>query len=429
MDTQRTSLAELSEAMRSNALDVHDHLAELQAAHDRREPAIHALLPESNRFDRLHAETDALYARYPEPASRPPLFGIPVGVKDIIRTSGFQITAGSTLPPELFAGPEAECVQRLRAAGALILGITIATEFAGYAPPPTLNPHDANRTPGGSSSGSAAAVAAGYCPLALASQTGGSVIRPAAFCGIYGFKPSYDRIPIAGVIPFAESLDTVGFYLDQLAGMSLVASVLCDDWQSAAAAAPVFGIPEGPYLESAESATIARFRETCERIAAAGHPVKSVDLLSDFEDIRQRHVDLMAGECLAVHRDWYKQYGDRYAPESVTVIERGRGIDEARLAAARADRLVVREAVHTVMAAAGVTAWLTPAAPGPAPDTSTTGSPVMNMIWTYTGFPALTMPISCDAATNMSLGLQVVGKFGKDEALVQACESLLPVLS
>ena len=210
--TSEAPLVELADALRSGRQPLDEYIGETCARIEQLEPRIRALLPEPGRRERLIAEAKALRERFPEPDRRPPLFGILVGVKDIINANGFPTRAGSTLPPEVFAGPEATCVRRLRAAGALVLGKTVTTEFAYLDPGPTANPSDPARTPGGSSSGSAAAVAAGYAPLALGSQTVGSVIRPAAFCGVVGFKPSYDRIPTDGVLCFSRSVDCVGLF-------------------------------------------------------------------------------------------------------------------------------------------------------------------------------------------------------------------------
>ena len=158
----------------------------VQARVEAREPSIQALLPEAGRFDRLRREARALADRYRDPSARPPLFGWLFGVKDIFHVDGWPTRAGSRLPESVLVGPEAESVARLKAAGALILGKTVTTEFAYFTPGPTRNPHNLEHTPGGSSSGSAAAVAAGYCPFALGTQTIGSIIRPAAFCGTIG---------------------------------------------------------------------------------------------------------------------------------------------------------------------------------------------------------------------------------------------------
>src|SRR5262249_36236072 len=149
--------------------------------------------------------------------------------------------------------PEAACVRKLREAGALVLGLTVATEFAYFEPGPTRNPHNLAHTPGGSSSGSAAAGAAGYCQLALGTQTSGSVLRPAAYCGLVGFKPSYGRIGTSGLIFCAPTLDTVGYLTQDLASAQLLAPLLCENWQAerAPVAMPVLGVPDGPYLAQA----------------------------------------------------------------------------------------------------------------------------------------------------------------------------------
>jgi Asp-tRNA(Asn)/Glu-tRNA(Gln) amidotransferase A subunit family amidase len=174
-------LATTAAALRNGTLDLSSYVDELCNRIDQMNQLLEALLPEEDRRARLQNDAQALQARYPDPASRPPLYGIPIGVKDTFRVDGFPTQAGSQLPPNLFAGTEAECVTLLRAAGALILGKTVTTEFAYFEPGPTRNPHHLEHTPGGSSSGSVAAVAAGLCPLALGTQVIGSTIRPAAY--------------------------------------------------------------------------------------------------------------------------------------------------------------------------------------------------------------------------------------------------------
>jgi Asp-tRNA(Asn)/Glu-tRNA(Gln) amidotransferase A subunit family amidase len=424
-------LSALAPSLRSGALDLHQYLDALQAVHDRLEPTIQALRPEPDRFKRLHAEADALREKFADAAKRPPLFGIPVGVKDIIRADGFTVTAGSRLPSDCFAGAEASIVSRLRQAGALILGITCCTEFAYYNPGPTRNPVNHGHTPGGSSSGSAAAVAASYCPLALATQTQGSVVRPAAFCGIIGYKATFDRIPIAGVVPFSKSVDTLGFFVDDMASLGMAASVVVDEWQPETATGSfVFGVPEGPYLECAEAAALAQFRDTCRCLAAAGHEIRPVPVMADFAELRQRHVDLVGAEFAVLHRDWYSRYGHCYSSVTSELYAYASGIEEGRIAICRESRRQLREHIHEAMATNGLNAWLTPAAPGPAPATlSKTGDPVMNLPWTHALLPVVTMPCGNDQGSGLPLGLQVVGKFGEDEALVAQCQAIAPIVS
>src|SRR5260370_27902379 len=184
-------LATTAAALRSGQIDLLTYIDEVCDRITSTDPLVHALLPETDRRARLRGEAAALQARFPDPANRPPLYGIPVGVKDTFCVAGFPTQAGSQLPPELFIAPEATCVTMLRAAGVLILGKTVTTEFAYFEPGPTRNPHHLNHTPGASISGSVAAVAAGFSPLAFGTQVIGSTILPATYCGLFVFKPPY----------------------------------------------------------------------------------------------------------------------------------------------------------------------------------------------------------------------------------------------
>ncbi|MDQ3007957.1 MAG: amidase, partial [Chloroflexota bacterium] len=189
-------------------------------------------IPEEDRFGRLHEDAETLVLSYPDLITRPSLFGALVGVKDIFHVEGFVTQAGSRLLSGLLQGTEAKSVTRLKEAGALIFGKTVTTEFAYFFPGPTRNPHNPEHTPGGSSSGSAAAVAAGFCHMALGTQTIGSIIRPAAFCGVVGFKPTYDRISREGVIPLSPSLDHIGFFTSDVETAKHAAAVLIGDWRT-----------------------------------------------------------------------------------------------------------------------------------------------------------------------------------------------------
>jgi Asp-tRNA(Asn)/Glu-tRNA(Gln) amidotransferase A subunit family amidase len=212
-------------------MDLFAYIDEMCDRLEKLDPRIEAMLPEPDRRKRVLAEAKTLQTRYPDPARRPPLYGALVAVKDIFHVFGFVTKAGSVIPPELFAGPEAACVKMLRDAGALILGKSVTTEFAYFEPGPTRNPHNLTHTPGGSSSGSAAAVAAGLCVLSLGTQTIGSIIRPAAFCGVIGFKPTLGRVPTEGLVYFSRTLDQVGFFAQDMAGIELASSVLCRQWK------------------------------------------------------------------------------------------------------------------------------------------------------------------------------------------------------
>ena len=267
-------------ALRNGELDLGQRIDELAAHFDEREARVLSLMPEANRFERLRREADALLAKHPDPASRPALFGALLGVKDVFRVDGFETRAGSRLPPSTFAGPEASSVTRLRRAGALVLGKTVSTEFAYFAPGPTHNPHDPERTPGGSSSGSAAAVGAGLCDVALGTQTIGSVTRPASFCGVVGFKPSFGRVPTDGIIPLAPGLDHVGCFTADVRGARLAAAELLgaalDSPSAPERTRPRLAIPVGPYLDRADAEGRKHFEGVCLHLRSSGYEL--VDL-------------------------------------------------------------------------------------------------------------------------------------------------------
>lgn len=384
-----------------------DYIDLLEDHFDRLEPSLHAFLPEDGRFARLRREAVDLATRFPEPARRPPLYGVPVGVKDIFHVQGFITRAGSTLPPDLLQGDESATVAALKAAGALILGKTVTTEFAYFAPGPTRHPLSdtlgQDHTPGGSSSGSAAAVAAGLCPLALGTQTIGSIVRPAAFCGVVGFKPSYGRIPTVGVLPLAPSADTVGFFVPQAVDIAPVAAVLLDGWWAPERplSLPVLGIPSGPYLERAPAATRMHLVGVAEHLRSAGYGVHDVPALPDFETIALRHNQLVAAE----------------------LIERGRRVSNVDYEAALTSRMATRTALERRMGQAGVDMWLSPAALGPAPlGLDSTGDPIMNLPWTHAGLPVVSLPAG--ERDGLPVGIQLAGRFGADEALIEWATAL-----
>ncbi|HXT21446.1 MAG TPA: amidase [Thermoanaerobaculia bacterium] len=403
-------------------------LEALRHAFEEREPEVLSFLPEEGRWDRLAAAAAALVERWPDPKQRPPLFGLPVGVKDIFHVDGFATHAGSAVPAEELAGPQSAAVTRLLDAGALVLGKTVTTEFAYFAPGPTRNPAAPGRTPGGSSSGSAAAVAAGLAPVALGSQTIGSICRPAGYCGIVGFKPSRERVPRDGVVPLSPSLDHVGWLAADVEIATRVAAMLCDDWRGAVAvsARPVLGVPEGPYLERATAEGLANFRETCERLAEAGFEVWPVKAMPDFAEIDRVHRLLVAADAWEVHKPWFPRHGDRYHQKTRELLERGRDASYAEVEAARNGRDALRAELESLMDAHEVDLWVSPAAPGPPPlGLEATGDPVMNLPWTYAGVPALALPAGRDAE-GLPHGVQLTARFGRDEELLAWGATLAP---
>ena len=354
------------------------------------------------------------------PTVRPPLYGALVAVKDIFNVDRMPTRAGSAVPPESFSGREADVVSRLREAGALVLGKAVTTEFAYFASGATANPHNRAHTPGGSSSGSAAAIAAGIAPLALGSQTVGSVIRPASFCGVVGFKPSYDRIPTGGTLYYSPSVDTIGYFANTVDDVALVAPSLLLGWRAGEdteVSAPRIGIPVGAFLDQAGPEMRGALNEAAGRLRAAGIEVEEAMTLHDIAGINTRHRNMTTFEFAEVHRERFAKYGAMFRPESAHLYETGLAISSADAEAGRASRIALRQRLHERMDRAGIDAWLAPSAVGAAPNSlRTTGDPAMNLPWTHAGMPVISLPFG--EAGGLPLGLSLVGRFGHDEALL-----------
>ncbi|MEU9110227.1 amidase [Streptomyces sp. NPDC048483] len=409
---------------------------------------VQAFVPEPERRTRLLDAARRLTAAVPpDGAELPALYGIPVGVKDIVHVDGLPTRAGSALPPEVLGGAQATVVDRLCAAGALIAGKTVTAEFAVTAPGPTRNPHNLAHTPGGSrwgylpcplgnGGGSAAAVAAGMVPLAIGTQTVGSMIRPAAYCGVVGFKPTYGRIPVDGVIPNAAGFDTLGCYATDVAGVALAAAVLCDGRRPDGEAGevpgerrPVLGIPVGPYLERAGDEALRAFKEQQELLQAAGYRVREVPVMGDFDEIVDQLFTINRYEVAQAHAEWFAQYGDRYRDETVAAIRQGHTIGDAAYEAARIRRTAFRERLAAEADASGIDLWASPSATGPAPaGLASTGTSIMCLPWSNAGLPSLSLPAG-HAANGLPLGLQLVGAPGADEYLLRAAADIESALA
>ncbi|MEJ3654414.1 amidase [Actinomycetes bacterium KLBMP 9759] len=377
---------------------------------ERRDPVLHAFVDEPGRRERLTRQV----ADLPEG----PLHGLPVGVKDIFGVDGLPTGAGTALPHVLFDGPEATAVSRLRAAGAVVLGKTVTTEFAFVAPGPTRNPRNPAHTPGGSSSGSAAAVAAGIVPLAIGTQTVGSVLRPAAFCGVAAFKPGYGRVPTDGVVANAPSFDTVGAFAADLDVLEAATAVLCDGWVRAPVDRPaVLGVPVGPYLAQVDPVALAVFEECVGKLAAAGHTVLRVPMLADIADVRVRHYRINLFEFARGHAEWFDAHLGSYRPATVELIRDGRSVPVADYRAALEQREAFARQLAERTRAEGVDVWVSPSALGPAPvGLASTGDAAMNLPWTQARMPVLGLPAG--ALGGLPLGIQFAGGVGTDEQLM-----------
>ncbi|WP_052888304.1 amidase [Thermogemmatispora carboxidivorans] len=431
MWTRNVRLQEQAEQLSSGRRDLMSAIEEACDWVEQAEPELAALLPEEGRRERLRREAVGLQQRYPDPAERPPLYGILFAVKDLFHVHGFPTRAGSQLPAEVLTGPQASSVALLREAGALVLGKAVSAEFAYFEPGPTRNPLNPLHTPGGSSSGSAAAVAAGYCPLALGTQTIGSVLRPAAFCGVVGFKPTFGRISADGLVLCAPSLDTVGLLTQDITDLLRVVPLLCRGWRGflSALPPPVLGVPEGPYLDQVSPEGRRAFEEQLARLQQAGYRLKRVPALQDIASVNQRHLRLVHAEMARVHARWFERYAALYRPLTAAAIREGATIGIQELLEARAGREILRTELQTLMAREGIDLWLAPAAPGPAPQgLQTTGSGLMNLPWTQAGLPALSLPAGL-AENGLPLGLQCVAGWMRDEELLAWASALAAVLT
>jgi Asp-tRNA(Asn)/Glu-tRNA(Gln) amidotransferase A subunit family amidase len=371
-----------------------------------------------------------------------PLHGVPVGIKDIFDTADMPTELGSPLWAGRTPRRDAAAVARLREAGAVIMGKTVTTEYAYYHPGKTRNPHDPGRTPGGSSSGSAAAVAALMVPGAIGSQTNGSVIRPAAFCGVVGFKPTHGLISRGGALMLSRTLDHVGIFARTVEDVALIAEALAghdaDDPDTrplarppfvATAASepplpPRFAFVRSPAWKHAEPVTHEAFAEL---VDALGEQASEVELGASFERAIDLHRAVMEVDMAHnLDRD-YEQGGDRLSSVLRGIIERGR----ARKALDYTRALAAIDPLNETLAAAfdEYDALLTPAAPGEAPrGLESTGSPVFCTIWTYLGTPAITLPLLRSEA-GLPIGVQLVGRRGNDARLLRTARWLVKTLA
>ncbi len=365
------------------------------------------------------------------------LHGVPLGIKDIFDTGDYPTEFGSPLWAGRTPRHDAAAVASLRAAGAMIMGKTVTTEYAYFNPGKTRNPHDSERTPGGSSSGSAAAVAAGMVPGAIGSQTNGSVIRPAAFCGVVGFKPSHGLIPRTGALLLSRALDHVGVFARSVEDAALLAETLAgydeDDPDTRALARPHFVSVAGsepplpprfafartPAWSHVEAVTELAFAELVE---ALGENANEIELSAGFERANDLHGIVMAVEMAHnFHRD-YEQGRDQLSPVLHALIEKGRACPAVEYTRALAGSAALNDVLDSVFGE--YDAILTPAAPGPAPRGTATGNPAFCSTWTYLGTPAVTLPLLQDE-NGMPIGVQLIGRRGNDARLLRTARWLV----
>ncbi len=429
MFTRQASLVQIAQTLSSGELNLLDYINETCDWMEKTEPTIQALLPEEDRRQRLLKESEVLLQRYPNLSDRPPLFGVLVGVKDLFNVDGFPTQAGSKLPPEAFLGTEAEIVTNLKKMGALILGKTVSTEFAYFQPGTTTNPINPSHTPGGSSSGSAASVAAGYCPLALGTQTIASIIRPASFCGIAGFKPSHGRVSVRGVFLFSQSADHIGFLTQTTDDLKYAASYIIPNWKKIDQLdhAPIIGVPTGDFLEQANLESQAHFFSEVVRLGEAGFLLKNIDVFSDIEQINSNHRKLIAYEFTMNHKHLYKKYSHLYSKHSQQLFMDGSVVSLQEYHDLLAGQSDFRFHLESTMKRENIDVWICPSTISAAPvGLESTGNPLMSLPWTHAGLPSATIPLK-DEEEELPYGLQVIGHYNEDEYVIRCLPLINPI--
>jgi aspartyl-tRNA(Asn)/glutamyl-tRNA(Gln) amidotransferase subunit A len=371
-----------------------------------------------------------------------PLHGIPIGLKDIVYTKGLKTTAGSPLYADFVPDYDATSVQRLRDAGAIILGKLQTTEFAALKPSPTHNPWNLEHTPGGSSSGSAAAVATAMCPAALGSQTYGSTIRPAAYCGCVGLKPTYGRVSAHGLFALCWSLDHVGLFTRTVRDAAILLYALAGDdpLDPACATIPVpdyrsallnplpprIGLVREFFLDKANDETRRHVEAVAERFVRAGARVEEVHLPASFVGEQEAHFQMLYAEAAVAHAEAYAKHKDRYSPQMQDIIEKGKQISADQYIRLRRHQQRFRHDMELLCQSVDV--LLTPSTPTPAPKgLHSTGDPSFNGPASFSGHPSLGLPSGL-SADGLPLSIQLMSATFREDKLIAAgqwCETVL----
>jgi len=365
----------------------------------------------------IHIDPDAVLAqarRLDAGPLRGPLHGLPLGVKDLIDTADLPTAYGSPVYAGYRPRTDAACIALARAAGALVLGKTVTTEFAWFHPGKTANPRNALHTPGGSSSGSAAAVADCMVPLAYGTQTAGSIIRPASYCGIVGYKPTHGTLPRAGIKPLSDSLDTLGTLTRTVADAALLVGAVSgrDLLPRSLVRPPRIGLCRTHEWSAALPATVAAIETAGAALARAGAKVKEISLPQDFAKVTQAQIDIMNYESYAALACERLQHYAGLSDKLKQLLETAQQCDAARYDAAQVLVESCRGRIEEVFADLDV--LLAPSAPGEAPvGLAATGDPIFCRMWTVLHVPAINLPCGV-GPQGLPLGLQIIGRRGDD---------------
>jgi Asp-tRNA(Asn)/Glu-tRNA(Gln) amidotransferase A subunit family amidase len=390
-------------------------------------------------FDPEHALTQAAKADDHRASGKPlgPLHGVPVGIKDIIDTGDMPTEDGTVLHAGRNPWHDAKVVDLLRSAGAVIMGKTVTTELATLSPGKTRNPHNPAHTPGGSSSGSAAAVAAGMVPLAIGTQTNGSLIRPAAYCGVFGFKPTRGLISLQGILRQSAPLDQAGGFarsIDDLALLGEVLSAYDPDEPGMTPRAPLpmlrlcneeppmpptLALVKTPWWSQLDADTREGFDELVEHLS---EKVGEFALPDSAAAVLDWHKAVMEADIAANYEADYERGADKLSASLKELIERGRNVKAVDYIKSLARIPVVTEALDEIFDR--YDAILTPAVAGAAPGLESTGSPMYCTLWSYCGMPAISLPL-LQAGNGLPVGVQLVGRVGDDARLLRTARWLI----
>nr|PZN05979.1 MAG: amidase [Pseudomonadota bacterium] len=419
---------EAAARMRAGRLAAHEYLRPFLDRIAAREGEIQAWVDfDAGRALRLAEACEAV-----EDRTELPLYGIPVGVKDIIDTADLPTQCGSSLYAGRRPERDAEVVQRLKRAGAYVMGKTVTAEMAFMHPGPTRNPRHPGHTPGGSSSGSAAAVAAGFVPLALGTQTNGSIVRPAAYCGVVGIKPTAGSVPGGGCLVFSSTLDQLGAFARDVDDAALITSVLvADDQLIEQVRAPLGRAPRllalrrFPWNE-AEPDAARHFEETLDRLRAGGAEIEEIALPDALAEAKTVHRTIMLYEAAREHAEARVNARDRLSATLAAALDEGAAMSADAYREALAARAAMMESARDLFEDRD--AVLSPSAPGAAPaGLHATGDPSFATLWSLLGFPALSLP-SGRSAAGLPFGLQIAASAGEDALLLRVakwCETQL----
>ena len=427
---------EVREHLLSGQETVQEFTAKLGLFVDGADQAIHAFAHRDDRVVDLQADNlqrDRAAGHLPGP-----LYGVPVGVKDIIDTMDFPTEYGSPIHAGRYSVGDATVVSRLRAAGAVIFGKTVTTEFATTHPGPTCNPHNLAHTPGGSSSGSAAAVAAGMVPVALGTQTNGSVIRPASFCGVYALKPSRGLLPRTGVLDQSPSLDEIGVFARNLEDIAKVTEIMSgDDGHDSACARqsprrlydvavsqpplpPKFCFVKTPWWDDVEPEAREAYEAFVAHMGDSVEVVQLPDIVKQVSPWLVKVNEIELGVCL--QKEWLHHRDQLSEPLRARV--------EKSMTMSATDYLIAKDRMFHVMNAfdeyfATYDAILCPAALGTAPKGLTsTGNPIMQTVWSFAGLPSVNLPL-LTLSNGLPLGVQAVGSYQNDARLLRSSRWLV----